>query len=725
MCGGKKKDGKWQPFCTPTLWSRYGKDGESGVVNGYILHCDNDNVFVDDQFFTLPGADFNNIASAKFTLEATDGQDIIVVYKIQDSGNLPSYLTPNMDYQGNLTYTVQPGLSVVSTGAYYVSIGAYINERCIATRKQVIQVADFSSTGVSYKLIAYPNTIKLNQDGTFGSVSNITIDILEVGNEVSHLEISKAAELQLLVEAYNENYEIMNSTFYSSIKNFNIKLGEENNPAASYYIIKLQKNAQNLDVETVNTFKDGATPSLGQLLDFQILRYVGKWVSGTYYYDGRVANDKGIKYTDVVSFAGVKYICTQAHTATSWDQVEERNCWEEMLTLQPAYISELVTDYLTTTSFSVKQIIILDNDNNACGGIVGTSENNDDVRIWMGAELPNNATFKVRTDGTLEAEKAKIKGDIQATSLTVVDAEGAPTIQFKLSTGEERDMEDNTIYPEGTPIIIVTAGQDEQGNPIQYVVNMLRLKGSGNEYLFTPSKIVSNFVIDGITNVTQETKGKINYTLKSIHYVQNLPYLRKLSNGVPYGQYYYPQNANSIVNRIFDYPPVVTYSTGGNPVEPPFSCFYSGSGYLGEFWIEDNITMDVQENPIGIIPNWSGQITFLQKIQYDLTNNIYESRDLRIFLRMLNGQTGTYWLQEITKEVGDLNELIVSSNDYSNLRSKLLQLVGPGNYQDAFKVYKYIQILNLKLMDMPTSDMEAMRDLITPIILETSYVYNH
>lgn len=723
----KKKEGKWQPFCTPTLWARYGKDGESGVVNGYILHCDNDNVFVDDQFFTLVSADFNKIASAKFTLEATDGEDItnMVVYKIQDSSNLPTYLTPSID-QGNLTYTVQPGLSVVSTGAYYITIGAYINERCIATRKQVIQVADFSSTGVSYKLNVYPNSIKVNQEGKFINETIVTIDIVEVGNEVTNLALASASGLQLLVSAYDENYEEINSTFYDSIRDFRVRLGGVNDVAASYYIFKLQKNAHNLDVETVNIYRDGATPSLGQLLDFQVLRYVGNWTSDTYYYDGRVANEKGVKYIDVVGFSGMKYICRQAHTSTSWDDPNERSYWEEMLTLEPTYISQLVTDYLTTKSFSVKQITILDNDNNACGGIVGTSESGNDVRIWMGAELPNNATFKVRTDGTLEAEKAKITGDIQATSLTVVDGAGSPTIQFKLATGDERDSEDNAIaYPEGTPIIIITAGQDEEGNPIQYIVNMLRLKGYGNEYLFNEGRIITSYIIDGIDNVTNETQGKINYTLKTIQYAYGLPYLRKLSNGVPFGEYYYPQNMSSIVNRIFDYQPVITYSTGGHPVAPPFSCFYSGKGYLGEFWIEDNFTMDVQENPINIIPNWSGQITFLQKIQYNATDNIYESRGLRIFFRMMNSQTGTYWLQEITKEVGDLNELIAAPNDYNGLKNKILQLVGPGSYQDPFKVYKYIQILNLKLMNMPTSHMEGVRDLITPILLETSYVYNH
>ena len=711
----KRKGDEWQPFCTPTLWSKYGRDGEAGVVNGYILHCDNDNVFVDDDFFSLAGANFNNIAGATFTLSATDGEDIsnIVQYKIQDSKELPSYLTASIDQQGNLTYTVQSGLSKVSTGSYYVVVGAYINERCIATRKQVIQIDDFSANGVSYKLNVYPNTIKVTQDNKLTDVNEITIEILEIGNDVKQLALADIGQFTLVVARYDEHYNEQSITSYNPLDSFKIKLGDEGSDAHNYYIIKLQRNGKNLDVETVNTYKDGKSPSIEQLLDFQVLRYVGNWTSGTYYYDGRVPNEQGIKYTDVVSFAGTKYICISAHTSTSWDETEEQSCWEEMLTLQPAYISQLVAEYLNAQSISVKQITILDNSNNVCGGIVSTSETGDDIRIWMGSSLPGDAPFKVRANGTLEATNANIEGSVKATEFSIMHND-MEAMKFIVSDGTIQDT-NGTIYAEGTPLLIVSVIID--GELKQYIFNMTELRSGGSavSYLFVQPSVPLRSIITAVNNVEVPYVNHINYTLGSAHVLESMPCLKKVANGSVI-ETIYP--THKVDGKVWLNIPVFTYYPD-KPNEPPFDWFNNNdSVYQNAFWVETKENINITVDPRTFNPQWTGTVVFLQKVQF--INDHYEAQNLKVYLKMENSDSRyatQYYLKPLNFTVPNIDELI-SITDGEDLihilDTDIINGVVSGSF-NAYDAYRYITILNLKLNYVGEDLPEFERDNIQNI----------
>lgn len=261
-----KKGGSWGPFNKPAIWSHYGKDGEAGVVEGYILACDNDNVVIDDNLFQLSDTDsetFNQLAQATFTLSKIGEESIegVTFQIVQSESTSYSKFNPSINNNGQLTYNVAESDQILNAGdTYSTKINALVDGKVVASRRQIIYVADFSN-GESYKLNVQPNAIKLTEDGYFNGVTKLDVGVLCIGKEVTDISNtvsinSKGANSNLYykIEKNGDDNDIVSTT----------TLGDgstalENIP--EYYVVNLYcvvgDTPIKVDSETVNLYKDG------------------------------------------------------------------------------------------------------------------------------------------------------------------------------------------------------------------------------------------------------------------------------------------------------------------------------------------------------------------------------------------------------------------------------------------------------------------------------------
>jgi len=149
-----------------------------------------------------------------------------------------------------------------------------------------------------------------------------------------------------------------------------------------------------------------------------------------YHNDSALTND-GIRYIDLVYIMkdntmyashALWFRCKKTHTSSDenaprvgdkdrqkWDAY-----WEPMNTLEPLYTPLLLADDAVITLMQSNQILIANDDGVITAGMSG-SLSGSKIRIWAGAETPDNAPFRVDVNGSLVATKANITGTIKAT----------------------------------------------------------------------------------------------------------------------------------------------------------------------------------------------------------------------------------------------------------------------------------------------------------------------
>lgn len=253
----KKKNEVWQRFEGPWLWSKYGKDGAAGVVNGYLMTCNNSSVIADDDLFTKSDAlnRFNSLASATFTLQKTDGSVINPTYSVSNDSNLPSGIQAvingnQLTYTGSFTSTISDG------DVFYVNVNGKINNEVVATLRQTILVKNFSS-GESYRLILTPTSKKVGTDGKFESNFTIDVKFLVISNVLSTNVNFAQQDLYYDIEIEGDS----SNKAAQNVQTQTTTLNVANQAAPEYYVVNLYKIVNNsgvlVDSQTISIYKDG------------------------------------------------------------------------------------------------------------------------------------------------------------------------------------------------------------------------------------------------------------------------------------------------------------------------------------------------------------------------------------------------------------------------------------------------------------------------------------
>lgn len=257
---------KWGPFCKPTLWSRYGRDG---VVLGYILTCDNDTAILDDN---STDDIVRQATSTEFTLQGSyDTTQYTLKYVLATEGLDQSVLKRNIETsegRGFLTYSLVAGKSLVKDTTFVTTVNAVLvnnetnQESVVATRRHLIQVIDLNSTGTVYKLLVTPNNISVNHSGNLVEVQPITV----MYNEISSTGVTTVKNVQQITKESDINSVQEDHLFYtirpadSNVLLTSNSITELTN-TASYYIVELYYKKQVpilVDIETINCVKEGA-----------------------------------------------------------------------------------------------------------------------------------------------------------------------------------------------------------------------------------------------------------------------------------------------------------------------------------------------------------------------------------------------------------------------------------------------------------------------------------
>lgn len=147
-----------------------------------------------------------------------------------------------------------------------------------------------------------------------------------------------------------------------------------------------------------------------------ILR-VSEWAEGVEYHNDE-ALTSGTRYLDIaVVTKGPNtfdaYKCKQTHTSSDSILVNNTTYWEKFNKLQPVYTPLIMAQNALLRFAQTNQLLVMKSDSTTVaagmggGGNVQESEN---YPLWVGAETPANAPFKVRIDGKLFATGAEISG---------------------------------------------------------------------------------------------------------------------------------------------------------------------------------------------------------------------------------------------------------------------------------------------------------------------------
>lgn len=145
---------------------------------------------------------------------------------------------------------------------------------------------------------------------------------------------------------------------------------------------------------------------------------ISEWVAGVEYHNDIDLKTDGIRYIDIVTTSdGGKYVCKATHVSTTSGAPSAfSEEWEEMNDMQPIYTSLLFAENAIFRFGQGNQLLITNEGNIVTAGMSG-SNNGGKIRIWAGAQEPDNAPFRVNQEGQLIAKDAIIDGDIVASNL--------------------------------------------------------------------------------------------------------------------------------------------------------------------------------------------------------------------------------------------------------------------------------------------------------------------
>lgn len=319
----KKKNGIWEDFSIPTIWAKFGKDGDPGIVSGYLLLNNNDTVILDND--TITNTAIQAAANAEFSIQNTSGKtDYTVTYYLDNSSTILNILDATIDSTtGILSYTVKANSNSLPLGVYNAKIKAFVSDidgsdikpgeeessnptkGFLLSKQQTIQVKNFSS-GEVYKLIVEPNSIQATSTGypknnttlkvSYNKIdkNSITTTNLQYSPNLDNAEDSAGLDWVSAGNSDSIYYKIFEVTgSRRTIGDFNYQDSEDNiiidtsTQLPDYYIVELRKAINNnsfivLDSETINIAKSGTNGTsiiqaiLSNPVDYILTKSTGK-----------------------------------------------------------------------------------------------------------------------------------------------------------------------------------------------------------------------------------------------------------------------------------------------------------------------------------------------------------------------------------------------------------------------------------------------------------------
>ena len=141
----------------------------------------------------------------------------------------------------------------------------------------------------------------------------------------------------------------------------------------------------------------------------------------------------GIRYLDVIlaesseNASGYEaYECVKTCVGSNpigqtydTDGVSADGNWRTASNLVSAFIAKFIALDANIKFNANGQLVILDDSNKVVAGMTGSREDGNNVRIWAGAETPEDAPFKVYEDGSSYQKNAQVNGNIRIPWVTL------------------------------------------------------------------------------------------------------------------------------------------------------------------------------------------------------------------------------------------------------------------------------------------------------------------
>ena len=278
---------------------------------------------------------------------------------------------------------------------------------------------------VIYQLLPSLNVIKVNKNGSYVN-SSISCGVTKNDGGTVSTVASLPLGMRMTIQrdsGSETSYSIGGSVSVTS--------------ASEKVSFRLYIDNVLADMETVPVVKDGQDGQDGangkpgsdgadgkQGIQGCVIR-TSIWAAGREYRnDSNINDDSIIRYIDVAmtqdnTDTGWRaYRCKKTHISSgNSGELYDTEYWEEFSENVSAIFTDLIIAKNAQLAFMQgNRIIIVDEDNGITAGISGYS---DGIRFWAGAQMPDDAPFRVDYKGRVWATDGTFAGDLSARTMTL------------------------------------------------------------------------------------------------------------------------------------------------------------------------------------------------------------------------------------------------------------------------------------------------------------------
>lgn len=261
---------------------------------------------------------------------------------------------------------------------------------------------------------------------------------------------------------------------------------------------------------------------------------ITEWAEGMEYRNDAQLETSALRYIDVVTINDngnqLKYQCTKTHTSSEVNKPNTAggvSYWQQLNDMVPIYTPLLLADNAVIDFLQGMQLIVHDvepggviDDSNIIAGILGGP-----IPLFVGANTPGDAPFRVAKDGSLTATKAYITGEINAEKGVIGGFKiNKDNLIAQLGTSEMLLSAEAIKFEDLLTPMSVTIGSftdDDAYCPIKITNNDLRANKRGI-YIDVPKSAGENAAIYANTGDFYGFRPKSRYLNPGTHYLEKI-----------------------------------------------------------------------------------------------------------------------------------------------------------------------------------------------------------
>ena len=261
---------------------------------------------------------------------------------------------------------------------------------------------------------------------------------------------------------------------------------------------------------------------------------ITEWAEGMEYRNDAQLETSALRYIDVVTINDngnqLKYQCTKTHTSSEVNKPNTTggvSYWQQVNDMVPIYTPLLLADNAVIDFLQGMQLIVHDvepggviDDSNIIAGILGGP-----IPLFVGANTPGDAPFRVAKDGSLTATKAYITGEINAEKGVIGGFKiNKDNLIAQLGTSEMLLSAEAIKFEDLLTPMSVTIGSftdDDAYCPIKITNNDLRAN-KGGIYIDVPKSAGENAAIYANTGDFYGFRPKSRYLNPGTHYLEKI-----------------------------------------------------------------------------------------------------------------------------------------------------------------------------------------------------------